>query len=415
MRVRIHRGAREVGGSCVELEADGQRLVLDVGLPLTVSAGEEAVLPPVPGLTGGDPSLLGVVLSHAHPDHYGLVDRIGADVPVYAGRATARILREAAVFTRAGADLQQTGDLEHERSIRLGPFVLRPYLVDHSAFDAYAVLVEAGGRRLFYSGDIRFHGRKPGTVERLLRLLPADVHVLLMEGTQVGEPRGTRPALSEHDVEERARRIFLETEGMTLCFFSPQNVDRLVSLFRAAKRAGRTFVYDLYAASVARATGRPKTIPQPEWPEVRVYLTKRERQKVIELREFQRVDAVKRARIYEAELARERSRLAMLTRLSMAPELERAGCLDGARAIWSQWEGYLVQPSGERTTEWLAAHWIPLEIVHASGHATVRDLRRLADAFAGSRLVPIHTAHPERFIDAFGRAELHDDGEWWEV
>ena len=32
--------------------------------------------------------------------------------------------------------------------------------MDHSAFDAYAFLVEAEGRSLFYSGDFRIHGRK---------------------------------------------------------------------------------------------------------------------------------------------------------------------------------------------------------------------------------------------------------------
>jgi ribonuclease J len=99
----------------------------------------------------------------------------------------------------------------------------------------------------------------------------------------------------------------------------------------------------------------------------------------------------------------------------MGSELERAGCLDGARAIWSQWEGYLDEPSGARALEWLEAHRIPLEIIHASGHATVEDLQRLAGAFAGSRLVPIHTAHPERFMGTFGRTEIHDDGEWWDV
>ena len=41
--------------------------------------------------------------------------------------------------------------------LRLGPFTVTPYLVDHSAFDSYAVLVEVAGRRLFYSGDVRAH------------------------------------------------------------------------------------------------------------------------------------------------------------------------------------------------------------------------------------------------------------------
>ena len=150
-------------------------------------------------------------------------------------------------------------------------------------------------------------------MERLFRSPPTDVDVLLMEGTTVGRSANLDPVLSEDAVEDAARRVFLDTDGLALCLFSPQNIDRLVSLFRAAKRAGRAFVYDLYAASVARATARPGTIPQPEWPEVRVYLPRAQRQKVIATREFERVDEVRQARIYPDELTRERARLAILS------------------------------------------------------------------------------------------------------
>lgn len=415
MRARIHRGASEVGGSCIELEAGGQRLVLDIGLPLSASDPDQVSLPNIAGLLGGDASLRGVVLSHAHPDHYGLVERVGADVPICAGRATARILREAAFFTRSGADLRLAAELEHKQPLQLGPFTVTPYLVDHSAFDAYALLVEADGRRLFYSGDFRAHGRKKRTMEQLLRSPPTGVHVLLMEGTTLGRPASSNPMLSERAVEDAARRVFLDSDGLVLCFFSPQNVDRLVSLFRAAKRAGRTFVYDLYAASVARATGRPETIPQPEWPEVRVFLPALQRTRVIVSGQFERVDTVKTARIYEDELIRERAHLAMLFRHSMGPELAKTGCLEGARAIWSQWPGYLDQRAGVKTRDWLAARGIPLEIIHTSGHASVGDLRRLAEAFADARLVAIHSDHPAQFAETFGRAEFHEDGEWWTV
>lgn len=415
MRARIHRGAHEIGGTCIELEASGQRLVLDVGLPLSLSNPDDATLPTVAGLSGRDGSLRGIVLSHAHPDHYGLINRIGPDVAIYAGRATAQILREAAFFTRAGADLRVAGELDNLRPLRLGPFTVTPYLVDHSAFDAYAVLVEAAGRRLFYSGDLRVHGRKQRLMERLLRSAPTGVHVLILEGTTLGRPASSHSRLSEREVEDAARRAFIETEGLALCFFSPQNVDRLVSIFRAAKRAGRTLVYDLYAASVARATGRPKTIPQPEWPEVRVYLPRTQRRKVITTGQFERVDAVRHARIYTEELAGEPGRFAMLFRSSMGPELAQSGCLEGARAIWSQWAGYLDEPAGEQTKKWLADQDIPLSVIHASGHANIDDLRRVAEAFPDARLVPIHTAHPERFATVFGCAEIHADGEWWAV
>lgn len=74
MRARIHRGAAEVGGGCVELDEDGKRLLLDLGLPLTADADATPPLPDVAGLRDGDdPSLLGIVLSHTHPDHFGLI------------------------------------------------------------------------------------------------------------------------------------------------------------------------------------------------------------------------------------------------------------------------------------------------------------------------------------------------------
>jgi transposase InsO family protein len=51
---------------------------------------------------------------------------------------------------------------------RLGKFEITPFLTDHSAFDAYMLLVEAGGRRILYSGDFRIHGRKSALVDRLM-------------------------------------------------------------------------------------------------------------------------------------------------------------------------------------------------------------------------------------------------------
>ncbi len=53
MRVRIHRGAREIGGSCIELAHDGARLLLDLGLPLDGDPGDQTCYPDIDGLAGG--------------------------------------------------------------------------------------------------------------------------------------------------------------------------------------------------------------------------------------------------------------------------------------------------------------------------------------------------------------------------
>ena len=81
-------------------------------------------------------------------------------MPVYIGEPASRILSEAAFFSPLGISRQPSGYLRHRQAFDLGPFRVTPFLNDHCAFDAYSLLIEAGGRRLFYTGDIRAHGRK---------------------------------------------------------------------------------------------------------------------------------------------------------------------------------------------------------------------------------------------------------------
>ncbi|HPB51547.1 MAG TPA: MBL fold metallo-hydrolase, partial [Myxococcota bacterium] len=91
MNIRILGGAHEIGGNCVELESGGHRLLLDLGMPLTAGPDEHIPLPPVAGLlTGGDPTLRGIVISHGHLDHYGLLRQAHPSVPVFMGEAAAR-------------------------------------------------------------------------------------------------------------------------------------------------------------------------------------------------------------------------------------------------------------------------------------------------------------------------------------
>jgi len=410
----IHRGASEIGGSCVELEHDCQRIVLDIGLPLSHEPDQPTDLPAVRGLAPGTDleGLLAVVLSHTHPDHMGLLADVSPDVPVYGGEAASRVTQTAALFMRDGAAPREWRPLLDREKVTLGPFVVTPLLVDHSAFDAFALLVEAGGRRVLYSGDLRAHGRKPSTWRRLLDEPPADVNALLLEGTRMS--RVTEHNTTEREVEQQLAALCRETTGMVLVFYSGQNIDRLVTVYRATKQAGRLLILDLYGAAVAAATGRD-TIPQASWDGIRVLVPHGQRRRIIESKRFDEIDAVRPHRIFPEELAEIAPRSVLTMRGSMTRELERAECLRGAAAVWSMWPGYLDDPSGQRLRAWLAKHEIPLTAIHASGHASVADLQELAEAVAAERVVPIHTSVPERYAQIFSNVEVHQDGVWWPV
>lgn len=419
MRVRIHRGAQEIGGSCIELAADGARLLLDLGLPLGADPDDSALHPPLTdGIAPGP--LAGLVLTHGHRDHVGLAHLIEAGVPVAMGAAARRILAAAAPFVPGPAPAwiaapgETTLDLIDGVPLRLGPFTVTPHLVDHSGFDAYALTVAAGEHRLFYSGDLRAHGRKGALFERLLRHPPTGIDAMLMEGSSFGrlDPGHAFPteAQIEADLADALQRI----DGLALVAASAQNIDRVVSLYRACKRVGRTLILDLYAAEVLAATGNPN-IPQSHWPGIRVFVPQHQRVMIKRTARFDILERHGAQRIFPEALAELAPRAALLFRASLLPDLDRAGCLTGTAAIWSQWAGYLDEPRGLALQAELAARAIPLTRIHTSGHASIADLKRLAAAIGPARLVPIHTFHPDAYAEHFANVERQPDGAWWSL
>jgi ribonuclease J len=118
----------------------------------------------------------------------------------------------------------------------------------------------------------------------------------------------------------------------------------MVSLYRACKRTGRTLIIDLYAAEILRATGN--NIPQSDWPNVAVYVPQYQRIQIKRSGRFDLLDPHKTNRVFVERLEDLAPRAAMLFRPAMLRDLDHAGCLSGARAIWSQWDGYLKQERG---------------------------------------------------------------------
>ncbi|MGU3539674.1 MBL fold metallo-hydrolase [Methylobacterium sp. A54F] len=423
-RACVHRGTREIGGTCVELACAGERLLLDLGLPLDTdpTANAALLLPAVAGLHGADASLRAVVVSHGHADHWGLLPYARPGVPVIAGAATTRILRAASPFVPRAlppAFLDESGPvLEDGVALDLGPFRITPFLVDHSAYDAYALLVEAGGRRLLYSGDLRAHGRKGALFERLLRDPPCGVDAMLMEGSSLGRLAPDQRFPSESEIEA-ALVERLRAPGLVAACASAQNIDRVVTLYRAAKRTGRTLVLDLYALEVLRATQNPN-IPAAGWPNLAVYVPQYQRRHIARTRRFDLLAPFKPHRIYPEGLAALAPRAVMLFRPAMLTDLDALGAevWTGARAIFSQWDGYLKDGagSGAKLRADFAAREVGFEVVHTSGHASIADLKRLVEAVRPGALVPVHTFAGDRFAEHFGASVVRrGDGEWWAV
>ena len=93
MKIKIHRGQNQIGGSIIEISSDIARVILDIGIEL--DENKEIEVPQIDGLFCGKPDCDAVIISHYHSDHIGLVDHLLPNIPVYMGIEAYKVLKSA--------------------------------------------------------------------------------------------------------------------------------------------------------------------------------------------------------------------------------------------------------------------------------------------------------------------------------
>jgi ribonuclease J len=419
MKFKIHRGTKEIGGSCVEVWTESTRILLDFGMPLVGIDGNEfdfgkyktlktselvknGILPNIERLYDNSSSLIdGVIISHSHQDHYGLANYINDDVQFYLGEATQKIIELNNLFTPQEIHLKNTNYFEKEKTFKIGDISIVPYWADHSAFDAYSFLVEAKGKRLFYSGDFRSHGRKTRAFYWFTHNAPQNVDYLLLEGTAIS--RDNKPLKTEAEIESELTELFKQKEKSNLIYTSGQNIDRLTSIYKACKRTGKIFVVDIYVAKVLKELSKYAGIPYPseKFEKIKVmfpYFTSRRlknegNEKV--LYQF------KKFKITKEEISNKPDKIIMLVRPSMRKDLDKINEIDGGNFIYSMWEGYLQKPTTKKFVDYLRNRKFKVHKIHTSGHADTKTLKKMVEAIKPKNIVPIHTFEGYKYENIF--------------
>lgn len=418
MQLIIHRGAQQVGGSCVELSYLDSTILLDIGLPLDSSFNDDPELnlpqPLFDEIRQETKKINGVLLSHAHMDHYGLAGMLPQDIPIYCGHASADLMNitsKIRPLNRQPIDLQF---YKHRKLFNIGPFSITPYLMDHSAFDSYGFLICAGEKNLFYTGDFRAHGRKANTFNYLINN-PPDVDILLMEGTMVGS-RSDEPVLTEEELEDKFLQVISETPGIVMVSASSQNIDRLVTIFKATKRSQRRLIIDFYTAEILEKLGKYAKIPQDSWPRIRVCYPQRLAQRfeklgLIDILSKHRQQGVKWIRLHEIE-----DKVVLLVRPGFLFDIKKFLRLKDATWIYSMWPGYFDRSIPLKNMKtYFQGKGVRIEYLHTGGHAKIQDLVKMVEALKPSILIPIHSFHSEKFTDHFSNVRLLNDGEVFRI
>jgi ribonuclease J len=163
-----------------------------------------------------------------------------------------------------------------------------------------------------------------------------------------------------------------------------------------------------------RATGN-SNLPRVGRSNLAVYVPEYQRRQIARNKRFELLEPYKSARIYREHITDIADKTVMLFRPAMTRDVEAANLWENARSIWSQWDGYLKEGPGAQLQAELAARGIALDVIHTSGHASIADLKRFANALNPSNLIPIHTFDGDSFSKYFSNVTRRNDGEWWSV
>ncbi|MGB0651601.1 MAG: MBL fold metallo-hydrolase [Thermoplasmatota archaeon] len=327
-------GVGEIGGNAFLLEGGGSRLFLDLGkrfgsdprpgaartpgwndyyddflqprgTTLAPDLMRLGIIPDLPtlwrqdrgGQAGASP-VDGVLVSHAHMDHCGLLGLLRPDVPIWlspGSRATLASLQETgggvmAEYLEArpkgilpkkdGSPGKGTAWKDPETgdpvaatrptdggAVQVGDWDLKHFDVDHSIHGARATLLE-GPLSVVYTGDFRMHGRDPDATKRFVERA-GGVDVILAEGTRVrppGDDHGHNNTDDESMVAaEMGAMLRAAGDRFVGVSFPPRDLDRFLSIWDVAREHGRRLVIPTKLAHLldsVRGSGEPG-LPDP--------------------------------------------------------------------------------------------------------------------------------------------------------
>lgn len=426
-------------GGCVTLitaEKDGEthRILIDYGLSLDGSDKPDdfkemwEVNPPE-----------AVFFTHYHGDHVGRLMEIPEGITIYMGETAREVMiniqealckvqdEEQAKLHRKELELLRDDNRvktfkwngRYYEHIHLPGFVIEPYSVDHSAYDAYMFLIEAnddtkesGKKVILHTGDFRGHGRRG---KRTLDIVNYYVHKnerqvdsLVIEGTMMS--RSNETVMSEVQMQREACE-YLKDHKYAFLICSSTNLDSLAGFYRAAQEASGSkygrymYTYNSYVAK------QLETFTEKAGAFADVY-------------KFENVDILRLDKELRHEKWNDPKSLREVMEnygfLSLIKPEEwcekyvdvfvddyKNGVIDEMPVIiYSMWEGYVNPKNPARNEGWIEflnrqeAKGVELKHLHTSGHATVQMIEEMIKVVdPQEEIVPIHTECRDAFYE----------------
>ncbi|MBQ0708152.1 MULTISPECIES: ribonuclease J [unclassified Ochrobactrum] len=357
-------------------------LVVDMGVSFAgpEQPGADLILPDIRYLEAEKHNLRGIVITHAHEDHFGALLDLWPrlKVPVYATPFTAGLL-EAKRQSEVGAPEIPITIYKAGETFEVGPFKVEAVAVTHSIPEPVSLAITTPLGTVVHTGDWKMDPEPslgPVIDEARFRAIgDAGVLALICDSTNALR-EGESP--SERQVGESLRELIENARGRVAITTFSSNVGRIRSITEAARDAGRQVLVVgrsmKRAISVATELGYMEGLPEYLSEEDYGYIP---RENVV--------------MILTGSQGEPRAALAKLARDEMRSLALSAGdtVIYSSRAIPGN-EKAILDIKNRLIDRGIKIIGDEDALVHVSGHPRRSELRRMYSWVRPQILVPVH-------------------------
>lgn len=403
----------EIGGNIIRVATKDSNIFLDMGVNfrnrrkyyddifIRPSSKEElieiGVLPDLDVFKSTNTDYCdGILISHAHSDHYKFISLINRQIPVYSSLETMNIIN--CIFQTLPKTFENDyskinfASFKKSKTFQINDIEILPIEVDHSIIGAYSFIIYTDTTRIFYTGDFRAHGMRKDLFSQLIDILKEEkIDVLITEATRAID----FSLIDENDVGKKLYEILSKEKEPIFIDTSLLDFDRINTILK-----------------VSSAFERHVIIP----PRLAYYLLFLEQKLGLKLLQAENVLIYEKDRyikngwikdtysscpsskkITKDEILREPERYIFVTTFLSPAELKEIKPPRGSIFILSTSEPFDEERelAFDRLINWLEFLGIPFIQIHSSGHIDILSLRRFINQIKPKIVIPIHTSHPE--------------------
>lgn len=396
----------QIGGNYTVISCNGTKIMIDYGQALPGSTIEQEEF------DWENDSVDAVFFTHYHGDHVGRILEIPKQIPLYMGSTARQIMlhihktlakveefsKEQQEYIELLEDKDRIRELKEGKPCeKIGAIEVIPYLVDHSAYDAYLFLIKIPEETILHTGDFREHGYRGKKLEDVIKklILPrinGCIDTLIIEGTMM--ERLTEKVKTEYELQQEAKALFQQNRYVFL-ICSSTNLDSLASFHKAALKNGMyTYCYSNYLLGqleiFTKTAGKHSSLYQFH----KTYLADFEKKlKHMSWKEPKTQETLMRENGFLCIIKPEKRYAEWIERFQDLKPL----------VIYSMWDGYLDSEQAAYKKEWVeffasyqeSGQFLQL---HTSGHATPDTIAKVIETVKPQKhIYPIHTEKAEEF------------------